>query len=249
MARARTDAAPREELRIGYLSEVAHTYLTRLVREGAAHRLTAASLPALPAVDTTPYLLERFSSCWEAVLRESERGPPSAQVVIDPEAPEHSAAQPAASRRGARVWAASRRVITPRFQASAGWKLLSTASESVTPFIIESIVRELQRDSPRPRRAYPFVAALFLASLVAALAIQQTFWQGARVGARVKIAIGAAIYDKCLRLGPRAQSLTSIGQATTLVAADVARLEQMLIFYHFRWDCLLQVRPTRALGY
>ena len=94
MARARTDAAPREELRIGYLSEVAHTYLTRLVREGAAHRLTAASLPALPAVDKMPYLLECFSSCWEAALRELERGPPNVQVVIDPEAPEPSAAAP-----------------------------------------------------------------------------------------------------------------------------------------------------------
>ena len=48
MARARTDAAPREELRIGYLSEVAHTYLTRLVREGAAHRLRPPRLRIFP---------------------------------------------------------------------------------------------------------------------------------------------------------------------------------------------------------
>ena len=75
------------------------------------------------------------------------------------------------------------------------------------PLIVSAVVRDLRIGSAG-RLGWNFVLVLLLslACLIASLTIQQTLWNGARVGLRAKIALSAAAYSKTLSLGNAANT-------------------------------------------
>ena len=198
----RTLVAADGRLRIGLLSEVFQFWMSPVMR--LRGQVTADSLPRLPPEDSAAELLDSFERLWgERSHRADGRGATVREVVI--------------------------RLLTPRFQLITLWGAADLAANVAQPLIVAAIVRNL-RLGTSGSFDYALVVVLTATAVVNTTAIQQVLWNGARVGMRAKIALSAAIYSKTLRLSNAAMLHTSAGQATNLVAIDVARLEMSFTF-------------------
>jgi ABC transporter transmembrane region len=81
---------------------------------------------------------------------------------------------------------------------------------------------------------------VILITFISCAVIHHTDLRQRLVGARMRIALSAAIYRKSLRMSKRAVTQTSAGNVVNLLSNDVSRLDYGFIFVHFIWILPLQ---------
>ena len=159
-----------KRLAIGLLSEMWHFWMNPVMRlEG---RVEASELPLLPPEDSAADLLDSFRALW-------------------------AGARAKATGDGRALRRVTVRLLLPRFALLGLWNVLDASCNFLQPIIIAALVRDL-RLATFDRLGWDFALAvlLALASLGAAMSIQQVLWGGARVGMRAKLALSSAVYAR-----------------------------------------------------
>lgn len=215
--------AQRPRLRIGFFSELYHTYLTRLIY-ARPDALSMATLPRLPEEDDAEVLRVRFERLFE-IWRASATG--SGQ----------------ATRRAALA------LLWPRFQFISFWLIVSLASDGAMPFLIFEVVHQLRTGTGSVGTQLGIIFSLGALTAVNTGSLQQVLWNGSRCGMRAKIALSAAVYRKMLRIDlGAAASAWSSAEISNVVALDIQRLELAATFGHFVWSTPLALVMCSVLA-
>ncbi|KAG2498469.1 hypothetical protein HYH03_003722 [Edaphochlamys debaryana] len=124
--------------------------------------------------------------------------------------------------------------------------LVSQACSLAGPLLLRRIVQGLQCEAAQrkipvdigcqPRgELYYYIIGLFLAPAIQTLCENQQMYLLYRLGTRMRNALMAAIYRKCLRLSNSALQAESTGRVVTLMSNDAQKLQDAMFAIHAMW--------------
>ncbi|CAL9154202.1 unnamed protein product [Musa hybrid cultivar] len=121
---------------------------------------------------------------------------------------------------------------------------LNTLSSYLGPFLITNFVEFVSGKDSGHGRYYGYVLAslFFVAKTVESLTQRQWYFGARRIGIRVRAALMAAIYEKCLAIQ---HSGSSTGKLINFLDVDVERIGDFFWYVHGIW--LLPVQVSLAL--
>uniref|UniRef100_A0A804K4D9 Uncharacterized protein n=1 Tax=Musa acuminata subsp. malaccensis TaxID=214687 RepID=A0A804K4D9_MUSAM len=202
----------------GFWSRLTFRWLNPVFAKGRAERLELRHIPGVPRSETA-----ETSLC---LLQESLR-----QQKLE------SASLPRAIIRA--VWRSL--ALNAVFADDAG---LNTLSSYLGPFLITNFVEFVSGKDSGHGRYYGYVLAslFFVAKTVESLTQRQWYFGARRIGIRVRAALMAAIYEKCLAIQ---HSGSSTGKLINFLDVDVERIGDFFWYVHGIW--LLPVQVSLAL--
>ncbi|XP_064934555.1 putative ABC transporter C family member 15 isoform X2 [Musa acuminata AAA Group] len=199
----------------GFWSRLTFRWLNPVFAKGRAERLELRHIPGVPRSETA-----ETSLC---LLQESLR-----QQKLE------SASLPRAIIRA--VWRS--------LALNAVFAGLNTLSSYLGPFLITNFVEFVSGKDSGHGRYYGYVLAslFFVAKTVESLTQRQWYFGARRIGIRVRAALMAAIYEKCLAIQ---HSGSSTGKLINFLDVDVERIGDFFWYVHGIW--LLPVQVSLAL--
>eukprot|EP00762_Andalucia_godoyi_P004436 ANDGO_08139.mRNA.1 ABC transporter C family member 3 len=129
-------------------------------------------------------------------------------------------------------------------------KFLSDILTFVQPIAIRSIIAySASGDSINPTAAFTWCAVLFIVLNIQACLTNTYFTRVLRSGMHARTGLVSAIYRKSLVLSNSSRQGKTIGEITTLMSLDTAKIEALAQFLHVTWSGSLQILIALSLLY
>ncbi|KAJ3128571.1 hypothetical protein HK098_003997 [Nowakowskiella sp. JEL0407] len=135
-------------------------------------------------------------------------------------------------------------------------RFIGDTSNILSPLIVQQLILFLQtsdvaekssRTPPPVWFGYVIAVVLFLMQCIAGFLTHKTMESLMITGLRVKTAIIAGLYKKCLRLSSLSRQIHSTGRIVNLMSTDAARLDRATAFLHFSWSAPYQLVVAVAI--
>jgi len=134
------------------------------------------------------------------------------------------------------LWTVHRRT----FYKISSLAFLNLVCVAVNPFLIRELLKTLKNPDPVSFAGWTLAAGLMLITLTANISIHHVFHNSLKLGMRIRAGLVVAIYQKSLRLTPRARAQSSTGEIVNLMANDAARVYNVASMLHSAWVMPLQ---------
>ncbi|KAJ3101164.1 hypothetical protein HDU97_001630 [Phlyctochytrium planicorne] len=125
------------------------------------------------------------------------------------------------------------------------YRFISDTISALSPLLVLGLVRFLANtgiamatntEPPPASIGYLYAVFLAVAQIVAGWTTHKFFDKGMRAGFRVRGALTAALYEKCLRLSPKGRQSFSSGTIVNIMGTDVARMDRATAFLNLVWS-------------
>ncbi|KAJ3214883.1 Multidrug resistance-associated protein 1 [Dinochytrium kinnereticum] len=203
---------------VGFFSRSTYQWMEKFIITGNRRALNEEDLFVLEGDLTAKHMTERLSVAWE---RELARNPkPHLQRAL---------------------WAAFKWDVI----RIAPYRLISDTISALSPLLVLALVRFLAdtgramadgTEAPPASTGYMYAVILGLAQMVAGWCTHKYFDKAMRAGFRVRSALTASLYSKCLRLSPKGRQSFSSGAIVNIMATDMSRMERGTAFLNLVWS-------------
>ncbi|KAJ3097648.1 hypothetical protein HDU96_000305 [Phlyctochytrium bullatum] len=203
---------------IGFFSRATYHWMEPFVLTGNRRPLDEGDLFILENDMAAENMAQRLQVAWDAELKNSEK--------------------PHLWRA---IWAAFKWDILNLVP----YRVISDTIAALSPLLVLALVRFLantgtavakSEEPPASGPGYAYAISLGLLQMVAGWTTHKFFDKAMRAGFRVRSALTAALYNKCLRLSPKGRQSFSSGTIVNIMATDVSRMERGIAFLNLTWS-------------
>ena len=136
------------------------------------------------------------------------------------------------------------RLVRKYLCLQAGFALVSALLSFSGPFFLNQILKFVQNPSS-PTLAFSYVIGLFVCNTIRAICDGQTYFNGRRIGTRVRAVIIGKLYEKSLRrvnktVESNEGGAASTGEIVNLMAVDASKILEVSCYLMYIWSTPLQ---------
>lgn len=247
-------------LAANWVSRLTYHWLTPFMDLGASRPLTEEDMHDLHPYDRSKLLMDGIEEASEKVQRMQEEEIAAKVAAASGGGGDGDGAgihgvdglggAPGSSppRTHVDLWRTLRLQFGTRSLAVQSILLVYSGMKIVQPLMLNQLVEFVSSDEAT-WHGYLYAVAMGLAALGQAFCHHQYFFQSMRVGIDMRIALNTLIYKKALQLRTTHMLRTTTGQVVNLVSNDSARMEELLVYVPYLWNCPLECAVVLGLLY
>ncbi|PWN26541.1 P-loop containing nucleoside triphosphate hydrolase protein [Jaminaea rosea] len=237
------------EMSAGWLSILTFHWLHRILRIGYSRPLVGDELYSMPEHRRAAVYGERLEAAWQRRCNEAAKGQISKADVIS-NSIRRLMGRPVKEPRPSLVWSLNE-IVLDWFWIGGIIKLFSDLATITSPLLVRAIIETLNdtTSSYQEKRGYGLSVGLFLLLLVAVFCNVHGFYRSVSTGIALRGALIHVIYNRGTELSEEARTRGGygVGKLTSLVSADVSRIDFVCTYFHMGWTSVVQVLVCLAL--